>query len=64
MQCTLEIDRFSNFPECHADLKGSFGRFASHNFPAAYDSHTNCSWHIEVEEGQRVQITFHLFSVI
>ena len=35
----------------------------SKNFPEAYDHNTNCEWNINVEEGQKIKLTFHLFNV-
>ena len=35
----------------------------SKNFPESYEHNTNCEWNINVEEGQKIKLTFHLFNV-
>ena len=35
----------------------------SKNFPDSYEHNTNCEWNINVEEGQKIKLTFHLFNV-
>ena len=48
---------------CHTELTGPSGRFSTKNFPEKYESNSNCTWDIKVQEGKRIKITFHLFNV-
>eukprot|EP00095_Tigriopus_kingsejongensis_P009746 maker-scaffold1177_size57108-snap-gene-0.11 protein:Tk09746 transcript:maker-scaffold1177_size57108-snap-gene-0.11-mRNA-1 annotation:"alpha-2-macroglobiln splicing variant 1 precursor" len=48
---------------CRHELSGGSGQFITPNFPEEYNQKTNCTWHIQGEEGQKIVLTFHLFNV-
>ena len=50
-------------PQCRADLAGDEGQFASPNFPQEYPEKSNCTWNINVSEGHKIRIIFHLVTV-
>lgn len=40
-----------------------FGEITSKNYPLPYDNELDCSWHIHVEDGFVIQLTFPEFDV-
>ena len=51
------------FSGCEQTLTESLGTFYSKNFPESYEEDTNCSWKIQVEENQKIELTFHFIDV-
>ena len=39
------------------------GEVLSPNYPAPYDNDADCQWHITVDVGFVIQLTFHEFDV-
>ena len=40
-----------------------FGNITSKNYPSSYDNNLDCEWHIHVDDGYFVQLTFPEFDV-
>ena len=40
-----------------------FGNITSKNYPSSYDNNLDCEWHIHVDDGYYVQLTFPEFDV-
>jgi cubilin len=52
----VTFDLFSS--GCGANLKGRTGTFQTPNYPNPYPVYKECIWTIEVDPGQRVELTF------
>ena len=58
MMCVI-----ANSNSCGGNMAGSTGTFQSPGYPTNYDNSEDCDWHILVQSGYRVSISFSDFDL-